>query len=113
MKNGIKLFCFIIFLAISIAQINAKECDQLNSPKFGNFYLDYEQIILTEDGMFAIIENNVFRVYQITHDENGYACLVDYRKCPNDHPSVCLDCYGCRKKDCFYHCRCIGGPRQE
>jgi hypothetical protein len=77
-------------------------------------YISIDQVILTKDGMFLMTEKGISLITQLNWDDNGYYLgKVEYKKCYNGHPQVCLDCHGCGNKTCVWRCNCYDGLRQN
>ena len=106
-------FCFSTLKGenIDFTLFNNNDANELYSNKT---YLYFDQIIVTANGMFINLEDNILPINRIYYDENGYFTgNVTLKNCDEGHPQVCLDCHGCAHKKCIYHCSCVGGPRQD
>jgi hypothetical protein len=75
-------------------------------------YIQPEQILITHEGIFVLIEGAQVLVRQLNCDERGLFCFAEdldkiTDKCPNGHKIWCGRCGGCVTRWCKFRCKCV------
>lgn len=75
-------------------------------------YIQPNQLNITNEGIFVIVQGEQVLVPQLNCDENGTYCLMEYLdkitdKCYNGHKIWCKRCLGCVVRYCKFRCKCV------
>lgn len=74
-------------------------------------YIQPNQILISEDGIFVLDNEELVSISQLNHDENGMYIvrrpdkITD--KCANGHKMWCGRCGGCVIRWCKFRCICV------
>lgn len=113
---GMKSIWLSLFVFFSFSNLCMAERIDANQGKVieEKIYILPDQMILSKEGIFLITDRGLGLITQLNWDENGYYTgNIEFKRCDNGHPQVCLDCHGCGNKKCIYRCNCYWGPRQD
>lgn len=71
-------------------------------------YLTPNQVIVSDKGLFALIDGVTIKITQIQCDQNGpyIRASMFEKRCWNGHPVLCETCSGCARLLCQFRCKC-------
>lgn len=80
-------------------------------------YISPEQVIISQEGLFLVIDSTVYAIEQLNADASGiyvdvsFTYVANYvvnkgRSCKNGHMAICKTCKGCSSETCRYGCKC-------
>lgn len=117
------MLCFLLLLCIAYTSpAHAETCGWKNTELesitneytvIGNkIYIRSDQLHITDEGIFILINGKQVFVQQLNFDENGIYCLTEHLdkitdKCYNGHKIWCKQCFGCIVRYCKFRCICV------
>ncbi len=107
----------LLFVFTSVNAIDESICIKKNKSSysedtFEKLYVQPEEVLINENGIFFISDETIFRISSLHHDAQGIYFLKspDYALiCPKGHEISCMACMGCEgwAVSCPYRCRCL------